>query len=249
MYAAITNQIRKATNIVVLTGAGVSTDSGIPDFRSTNGIWEEDRSREYFMSNEYFQKNPRDFWTKYKSIFHLKLAGNFRPNLTHHFIKQLEEIGKEVTVITQNVDGLHKKAGNQKVIEYHGTLTTASCPTCYKSYPLSYILEHAIPYCTDCSISIKPDIVLFGDMITEHEKAEAAIEKADFLLVLGTSLFVTPFNSLPIYATKYCNVPSAIINREPTIMDDTFSYVIHQELKKGITEICNLYPLNMKAQG
>lgn len=114
---AIGEHLKKAEHISVLTGAGVSTDSGIPDFRSKGGIWETDKSREYYMSNHYFQSEPEDFWTKYKDIFQIKLAKKYEPNHTHIFLSELERKGKTVSIITQNVDGLHKKAGNEQVIE------------------------------------------------------------------------------------------------------------------------------------
>lgn len=236
----LSEQIQKANHIALLTGAGVSTASGIPDFRSADGIWEQDHSREYYMSNEYFRHNPIDFWAKYKSIFQMKLLGDYQPNAVHYFFKELEDEGKGVSVITQNVDGLHMQAGNQRVIEYHGTLKTATCPTCNTTYDHNYMMEHETPRCetkfgsTPCGDILKPDIVLFGDPITEHDRAEAMIDQADLLLVLGTSLFVMPFNFLPDYAKYSRNIPTAIINREPTSKDYMFDVVINDDLTEVI---------------
>ncbi|WP_328700178.1 Sir2 family NAD-dependent protein deacetylase [Bacillus sp. SB49] len=106
----------EAERVVVLTGAGVSTASGIPDFRSSQGLWTEDHSREYYMSADYFHQNPQDFWNKYKEIFRLKLLQDYEPNDVHHFLKQLEA-GRRVSIITQNVDGLHERAGSTDVLE------------------------------------------------------------------------------------------------------------------------------------
>lgn len=235
----IGNHLKQANHIVILTGAGVSTDSGIPDFRSAGGIWDTDQTREYYMSNHYYRNNPDDFWKKYKQIFQLKLAGEYEPNEIHDFLKRLEEEGKHISIITQNVDGLHTKAGSRHVLEYHGTLATASCPACGDTYPLTYVMNTDIPLCGHCSVPLKPDVVLFGDPITEHEKAEQMIEQAEFMLVLGTSLWVKPFNLLPEFAVYECNIPAAIINREPTAKDNLFDFVVHSELKKAISKLQN----------
>ncbi|KGP71609.1 NAD-dependent protein deacylase [Pontibacillus yanchengensis] len=240
---AIATTLKKANRIAVLTGAGVSTASGIPDFRSAGGIWEQDRSREYYMSSGYFQEHPVDFWKKYKDIFQIKLVGNYQPNKVHSFLREFEDKGKEVTIITQNVDGLHEKAGNSRVIEYHGSLTTATCPTCGTQYGLSHVMAHDTPRCTTaygshvCNDILKPDIVLFGDPITKHDEAEAIIDQADVLLVLGTSLFVMPFNFLPDYAKYQRNLPTILINREQTAKDELFDYVVHDDLTQAIEEI------------
>lgn len=239
----LSGKIQQANHIAVLTGAGVSTASGIPDFRSTGGFWDQDYDREYYMSNDYFRQNPIDFWMKYKSIFQMKLLGDYQPNRVHHFLKKLEDGGKDVSVITQNVDGLHMQAGNQRIIEYHGTLKTATCPTCNATYDHSYIISNETPRCetlfgdVTCNDVLKPDIVLFGDPITEHDRAEAIIDQADLLLVLGTSLFVMPFNFLPDYAKHNRNIPVAIINREPTNKDYMFDHVIHQDLTEAIKQL------------
>lgn len=240
---AIAHGIQKANHIAVLTGAGVSTTSGIPDFRSAGGFWEEDHSREYYMSSDYFHRNPTDFWKKYKSIFSMKLLGTYSPNPVHYFLHALENEGKSVSVITQNVDGLHSQAGNNKVVEYHGSLRSATCPLCKTQYNLSHILNNELPKCSSligeerCNEILKPDVVLFGDLITEHDTAEAIIDQADFLLVLGTSLFVMPFNFLPEYAKYTRHLPTAIINREPTPKDYLFDFVVHDELLSSIKKL------------
>lgn len=231
-------ELNQANHITVLTGAGVSTASGIPDFRSSNGIWTKDESREYFMSNQYFHLDPNDFWKKYKDIFQLKLLRNYKPNEVHSFIHSLEEKGKKVAVVTQNVDGLHQKAGSSNVIEYHGSLTTSTCPACGDSYDMDYVNNTVVPRCEreTCGAILKPDIVLFGDAITEHDRAEAIIDQTDLLLVLGTSLLVMPFNFLPEYAYSR-KIPTALINREETPKDRLFHYVIHDDLISTLQQI------------
>ncbi|WP_138420324.1 NAD-dependent protein deacylase [Aquibacillus sediminis] len=234
----LTQKIKQANNIVVLTGAGVSTASGIPDFRSTKGIWSQDHSREYYMSREYFFTNPEDFWVKYKDIFQIKLLKDYQPNRVHYFLKELENEGKKLSIVTQNVDGLHREAGSSRVIEYHGNLNTAICPSCGTVYDLDYVMKEAVPYCNQsgCGDVLKPNIVLFGDPITKHTEAEAVIDSSQMLLVLGTSLTVTPFSLLPNYAS-HLKMPMVIINREPTAADGLFDYVIHADLTETIHKL------------
>ncbi|MCA0983719.1 NAD-dependent protein deacylase [Halobacillus yeomjeoni] len=228
--------IRSAESIVVLTGAGVSTASGIPDFRSSEGLWTEDESREYFMSTSYFEQEPEDFWKKYKAIFRLKLLKDYKPNLVHRFIKDLEAGSRSVTVITQNVDGLHEAAKSSRIIEYHGTLNTSSCPRCHGSFSLNYVMGMDVPRCDQCRVVLKPDVLLFGDLITAHEDAEKAIREADLMLVMGTSLLVTPFNLLPYTALEE-DVTTAILNNEPTDKDRLFDYVIHEDLSLAVDQL------------
>ncbi|MFP7493205.1 NAD-dependent protein deacylase [Terribacillus saccharophilus] len=228
--------IAEASSIAVLTGAGVSTASGIPDFRSTTGLWTADETREYYISNHYFHTDPVDFWQKYKAIFRVKLLKDYGPNHVHRYLKELENSGKEVVVITQNVDGLHTLAGNDHVIEYHGTLNSASCPNCGKSFDLPYLLQSETPVCDSCEHVLKPDVVLFGDPITEHDRAEQVIQQSDLVLVLGTSLLVSPFNILPEYAHSL-GKPSILINWEPTVMDELFQVVIHDDLSKIVQQL------------
>lgn len=234
----LANEIEKAKAITILTGAGVSTASGIPDFRSTNGLWTLGKSREYYMSRDYFYQDPEDFWEKYKDIFRLKLVKDYLPNQVHMYLRGLELQGKIVSVVTQNVDGLHSQAGNEHVIEYHGSLNTASCPACGTNYSLTYVMEEQVPRCNQkgCGDILKPDIVLFGDPITKHHDAEAAIDQAELVLVLGTSLLVTPFNLLPQYAANQ-GIRLGIINQESTPMDELFDYVIQQDLIEVIHHI------------
>ncbi|TSB45446.1 NAD-dependent protein deacylase [Alkalicoccobacillus porphyridii] len=236
-YTQLRRLIKEASTITVLTGAGVSTASGIPDFRSAGGLWSEDRSREYYMSNRYFQKDPVDFWRKYKEIFRIKLLKGFQPNPVHFFLKDLERIGKKIYIVTQNVDGLHKAAGSNQIIEYHGSLDTASCPRCGTKIKLDEILANETPLCPmkECGKIVRPDIVLFGDPITKHGEAEAFIQSSDLLLTMGTSLQVSPFNLLPEYAVFELNMKSAIINREHTMMDEVFQCRVHGELSEIVT--------------
>ncbi|WYP27058.1 NAD-dependent protein deacylase [Alkalihalobacillus sp. FSL W8-0930] len=230
--------IKKASAITVLTGAGVSTASGIPDFRSASGVWTEDRSREYYMSTRYFSRDPVDFWKRYKEIFHIKLMQSYKPNLVHTFLKELEK-EKQVYVVTQNVDGLHQAARSSSVIEYHGSLRTATCPACGSKKSAAQIVEEEIPRCDNesCQTIVRPDIVLFGDRILKHSEAEQVIDSSDFILTLGTSLQVSPFNLLPEYAVYERGLPAALLNGERTMMDSLFTLTLRGDLSQTITAL------------
>lgn len=241
--------IKESKNIVFMTGAGISTASGIPDFRSKNGKYAEDVNREIYISRSFYNSKPKVFWQKYKEIFQIKLAGNYKPNDGHLFIAELEKEGKEITVLTQNVDGLHQKAGSSRVLELHGTLKTASCPKCKTIYNLEYIMENEIPRCNrqaskgTCDFILSPDMVLFGDPVKSYRQAEDVLEEADLLIVMGTSLQVTPVNSLPRYFVYVMNdwedkePKMAIINAEPTEKDSLFSLAIHSDIIKEVQKL------------
>ncbi|ADO59759.2 SIR2 family NAD-dependent protein deacylase [Paenibacillus polymyxa] len=139
--------IQQAKKITVLSGAGISTDSGIPDFRSSAGVWTNDTSRQYIMSLSYFNRHRREFWAAYKDIFKIKLAGDFKPNYGHQFLAELETEGKMIDIFTQNVDGLHQLAGSKKVYEVHGSMRIAHCTNCGETYDLEYMRSEAVPTC------------------------------------------------------------------------------------------------------
>ncbi|WCK57122.1 NAD-dependent protein deacylase (plasmid) [Aneurinibacillus sp. Ricciae_BoGa-3] len=243
---ALATLIKDIENIVFLTGAGISTASGIPDFRSDNGIWKQEQNREYYLSTYYYQKKPKDFWKKYKEIFNLKLMDGYQPNFGHSFIRELEENGKTVTVLTQNVDGLHQMAGSQHVIELHGTIKTATCPKCKQKYDLDFILEQEIPRCTTtkqdktCGFILKPDMVMFGDTVMGYKEAEKAIDTCKLFIVLGSSLEVSPVNELPQYAKYDWQTKLVLVNRDPTIKDRLFDIVIHTDINQTLSDVKSL---------
>ena len=181
--------LNKSKKIVFMTGAGVSTHSGIPDYRSANGIYSD--NPEYMLSEECWKKEYLKFLQFITEHFDLK---NFEPNEIHKWIKSLEK-DKEVTVITQNIDGLHEKAGSSNVICYHGNINKWSCNGCFKDYNFEYVKEHN--YC-ECGCKLKPNVVLYGQDIPNdiNNKAIEVISNADLLIVIGTSLTVFPFASL-----------------------------------------------------
>lgn len=223
-----------ATNIVVLTGAGISTESGIKDFRSRTGIYQ--MAPETILSLDYFYSNPREFYEfAIENLYH----PDARPNKGHEILAKWEEEGRVKQIITQNIDALHEKAGSKKVIEFHGTMKTATCQNCGEKYTADYMVQRMrnVPdfyICSKCTFTtktrnyIKPDVVLFGDAgdwFTQEGFASIIhiIQEADCVLVLGTSLKVTPFSSFPSY--RNMGVPLIIINKGDTPYDhapDTF---------------------------
>lgn len=223
--------IDEVDNIVIFTGAGVSTDSGLKDFRSSDGIYniklDYNKSPEYMLSNMCFYNETDlfyDFYKKYMTV------DNIVPNNTHNYLKKLEDSGKLKCVITQNIDGLHKLAGNKNVYEIHGSIYRNYCIKCHKEYDLNYVKNsNGVPRC-DCGGIIKPDVVLYGEMLPEEEYNNSIkyISKCDMLMVLGTSLTVFPASDLINYFRgKYL----VIINRDSTSYDNRADLVIHDNLK------------------
>jgi len=222
--------IEESKKIVVFTGAGASTDSGLKDFRSEDGLYNQkyDYPAEYMLSSTCFYREPDIFFKYYKDNFNcLKI----KPNDTHLFLKRLEDIDKLDCIITQNIDGLHTKAGNKKIFEVHGTVYTNHCIKCNKEYKEEVVFKSkGIPKCK-CGGIIKPDVVLYGESLPEdaYMNGLKAISKADMLIVEGSSLTVQPACSMIDYFNgKYF----VIINKDKTPYDSRADLVIHDNLSK-----------------
>jgi NAD-dependent deacetylase len=218
--------LKQARHIAVLSGAGMSTESGIPDFRSAGGLWTRDMSLAEAVSIDYFRANPAEFWHTFKSIFSIKLVGNYQANQGHQFLQRLESQGKRVRILTQNIDGLHQRAGSRDVVELHGSLMKAVCPNCQSYYDLQYIREHPVPLCLKCKQVIKPDVVLYGEPVPHIDLAFSCAAEVDCLLVMGSSLEVSPVNFIPRISMDH-QIPTVLINLSSTRMDRGFSHVIH----------------------
>ncbi len=231
--------VRTARSGVVLTGAGVSTDSGIPDFRSRLGLW-RDADPMRFATQRGFLADPiafYDFWR-----VHLGGLADVKPNVTHEVVAQLEARGFVRAVITQNIDGLHQAAGSKNVHEVHGTFRTVRCLECGVREPSSraFSIARRAPRCRVCAGLLRPDVVLFGEPLGGvFEDATEDLARADLLIVLGTSLEVAPVSELVPYASER-KVPIAIVNRESTELDDEASVVLHQELAPTMRELVAL---------
>lgn len=236
----IKSLLKSSKNIVVISGAGISTASGIPDIRSNNGAmnnYELNKKYHYdyetIVSHDFFYTHTREFFNYYKEVMVHKDA---KPNEAHRFLKQLEK-DHHVTIITQNIDGLHSLARSTNIIEFHGSIRRNYCVTCHEEYPLSYILSSKeVPHCKKCHSLIKLDVVLFGEAINEENIRSSlkALHEADLLLVIGSSLSVYPANSL-VYEFKGKN--SILINKEETPLDNFFNFLLHDDIIKVIKQL------------
>ncbi len=227
--------IGEAQNIVFFSGAGVSTDSGIKDFRSKDGLYQlkEKYPVEYMLSSEMFYRHTEEFYEFYKRNLN---SLEVEPNITHRYLKKLEESGKLKAIVTQNIDGLHTKAGCQKVYEIHGTIYKNHCTSCHQFYgPEVVFQKEGVPKCEKCGGIIKPDVVLYGEMLPDcFLTAEELIEKADLLIVAGTSLTVEPASGL---VRSFHGKNLVIINQSKTPYDSYANLVIHDSLKNVFSKL------------
>ncbi len=224
--------VQDAKHIVFFSGAGMSTASGIPDFRSSTGLYKNVYRAEEMISHSFYKAYPADFFTFYRDKLVYEDA---KPNSGHLFIAELEKT-KDVAVVTQNIDGLHQMAGSTNVYELHGSIHRNYCEKCHRFYPLSKIMEtDGVPYC-ECGGIIKPDVVLYEEGLDEQtiEGAVDAIMKADLLVVLGTSLNVYPAAGFLRY---FRGDTMAIINRDATPYDSHCDIVIHDDINKVFKQI------------
>ena len=226
--------VRTGEHVVALTGAGVSTDSGIPDFRSaSSGIWQEYDPME-IASIEGFRREPRRFYEFWGERF--GALRDKKPNVTHEVLAELERRGPLKAVITQNIDGLHQVAGSERVLEVHGSSRRARCMNCAKVEALDEVVARVrsgrLPICEVCGELVKPDVVLFGEMLPPvFGDAERLMTECDVLLVLGSSLFVHPVAGLVPGALR-AGAKVAIVNRDPSPYDDLVHLVVHGELRE-----------------
>lgn len=229
--------IDKSNNIVVMTGAGFSKASGIPDFRSSDGLYNTNDqliSPEEILSHHYFMSNPDGF---YKFYFDKMIYPNALPNIGHYTLAKLEKKGKLKAIITQNIDGLHQKAGSVNVLELHGSVLRNHCMKCHRSYSLNEILENQENIkCSYCGGIIKPDVVLYEEGLDNKILNEAvnATANADLLIIIGSSMIVNPAASLPYY---YRGMYLVIINLEPTPFDSAATLVIREKCEDVLAQI------------
>lgn len=223
--------VAQSDNIVFFGGAGVSTASGIPDFRGNGGLYTDESddgvTPEEKLHISYLMSCPEEFYEFYRAnMLHLYAE----PNEAHYLLAELEAQGKLRAIITQNIDGLHQLAGSKNVIELHGSVSKNYCTGCGKKYHLDYILSTTgVPYCEDCGGFVRPDVVMYGEALNASRlyHAENMIYDADVLIVAGTSLTVNPAASL---VESYQGEHLIIINNDPTPYDDIAEYVINDDL-------------------
>ena len=236
--ATLQKWIDESENIVFFGGAGVSTESGIPDFRSVDGLYSQkyDYPPETILSHSFFIKNPGEFYKFYRDKM---LIDGAKPNPAHLKLAELERAGKLKAVVTQNIDGLHQAAGSKVVYELHGSTLRNYCPRCGKKHPTSVIANSTgLPYCDngDCRGIIRPDVVLYEEALDSDVMSAAiyAIRKADMLIIGGTSLVVYPAAGLVNY---YKGKKLVLINKSQTSMDSYANLAINAPIGEVFSQI------------
>ena len=233
--------LKDSGNIVFFGGAGVSTESDIPDFRSSNGLWNEklkiNFTPEQLVSHTFFVKYPEEFFEFYKDKLIYPQA---QPNDAHKALARLEQMGKLKAIVTQNIDGLHQAAGSKVVYELHGSVLRNYCMSCGEFYDEKYILtSEGVPTCSRCNGRVKPDVVLYEEGLDEDiiNKSVRAIMKADTLIIGGTSLVVYPAAGLINY---FSGRKLVLINKSETGADRKADLVIHDSIGKVMREALEL---------
>ena len=230
--------IDSANKIVIFSGAGLSTNSGIPDFRSANGIYnaklKSNFTPEEIISHSFFYTHTEDFYSFY---FDKMVYKDAKPNIAHLFFAELEK-NKDVTVVTQNIDGLHQLAGSKNVIELHGSIMRNYCTKCHKFYSLDDLNTNGIPKCI-CGGIIKPDVVLYEESLNENDITNAvkAISEADLMIVVGTSLVVYPAAGFIRY---FRGNNLVLLNKSETSYDSIANIVIHDDVCNVVKELKKL---------
>lgn len=236
----IYNWLVESDPAYALTGAGVSTDSGIPDFRGSDGLW-KDRDPMEVASRRALHDDPKaffEFWTE-----RFSKLGDASPNVTHKVLAELEEAGLLSGVVTQNIDGLHVESGSQRVFQLHGNFKVSRCEGCGQETPTNQVLQRfkdeGVPRCEECGGLIRPDVVLFNEQLPEaFTEAEEELARSELLLVLGTSLGVYPVASLVPHFKKTSG-RVVIINKQPTSYDDLADLVHHEDLAPTMEALKN----------
>ena len=235
--------ILNAKRVVIFTGAGVSTESGMPDFRSPGGIWGRFDPAEFVYQRLMRKPKAREKW--WQVLRERDLITEVKPNPAHYAIAELDKLGKLDCVITQNVDNLHQAAGlpDDKVFELHGNMRWVVCLSCGKRYPMEQIKARLdegkeIPDCEACHGILKPDIVLFGEMLPEKvlKEATSRSQKSDLFIVIGSTLVVYPAAYMPIYALNW-GAKLVIINLSPTPLDNQATILIRAKAGEAMSKV------------
>ena len=234
--------VASSDNIVFFGGAGVSTESGIPDFRSVDGLYHQKfrYPPETILSHTFYERHKEEFFDFYRQKL---IAPEARPNAAHVKLAQWERDGKLKAVITQNIDGLHQRAGSRKVLELHGSIHRNYCMDCRQAFGLDAILQgEALPRCVRCGGLIKPDVVLYEEALDETVLSQSIsqIEEADLMIVGGTSLNVYPAAGLLRYF--HGDAGLVLINRDETPLDGRADLVIHHRIGDVFRQLLDFYP-------
>ena len=237
-YDSLKQILDEGRQILVFTGAGISVPSGIPDFRSADGIYNQKTKLnippEEIISHTFFYNHTKEFFEFYKEKMCYPKA---EPNAAHKYFANLEKKGKNVIVVTQNIDGLHQKAGSNMVYELHGNVHRNYCENCGRFFGLDYVLNHkGVPHCDKCGDIVKPDVVLYEEQLNEDtiNRSISAIMTCDVLIVVGTSLSVYPAAGFIRYFKGEYII---VINKEPTPYDNQCDLVFNEDVVEVIKKI------------
>lgn len=230
--AKLAEWMNESHRIVFFGGAGVSTESGVKDYRSEDGLYNTVKqygvSPEEILSHDFLYGNPTVFYDFY---YHYFLKTSARPNPAHFALAKLEQLGRLKAVVTQNIDGLHQKAGSQAVYELHGTVSRHYCTSCGQAFPTEQVaaLAGKVPYCPKCGAMVRPDVVMYGEQLDDSvvDSAVRAIEQADLLIIGGTSLAVYPAAG---FVRRFRGERMVLINRQPTSYDGEASLIFRDKI-------------------
>ncbi|MBP5575045.1 MAG: NAD-dependent protein deacylase [Bacilli bacterium] len=237
-YEELKKMINESRNIVVFTGAGISVPSGIPDFRSADGIYNQktnfSASPEEIISHSFFMSHTEDFYTFYKDKMCYPKA---EPNAAHKYFADLEKKGKNIIVVTQNIDGIHQKAGSSIVYELHGTIHQNFCQRCGRLFGLDYVMNsNGVPHCDKCGGIVKPNVVLYEESLDEDtiQRSINAIMTCDMMIIVGTSLRVYPAAGfIRYFRGRYL----VVINKDATSYDSNCDLVFNEDVVNVIKNI------------
>lgn len=234
MIESVIKKIKDSKKIIFVTGAGISQESGIPTFRGTNGLWKNYDPMK-LATIEAFYENPKLVWEWYEERRKNILKAN--PNPGHLAIANLEKY-KKVIVLTQNIDGLHQKAGSTNVLELHGSIIRIKCTECKFNEEIKYSFETLPPKCSNCGNILRPDVVWFGEPLPQDVWQEAVIHvnSCDVMIIAGTSLVVSPANTLPLYA-KQNGAMLIEINPGKTLMSNDMDFTLRTTSAKGLPQL------------
>ncbi len=240
---SLAQDLVQANTIAAFSGAGISSESGIPTYRGAGGLWTKYDPNLYAYI-DHFNRDPSYYWNFFKDV-RFPILKKAKPNRAHLALAELESMGKLKRVITQNIDGLHQEAGSSRVIELHGNTRVMVCTDCLHEYSIdeayAFLEKEIPPLCTDCRGILRPDVIFFGETLKPQVLDDAYREagSCDFLIVVGSSLVVTPAADIPVTA-KRGGAKLAILNIDPTPLDDIADYVISEPAGDILTEILDL---------
>lgn len=240
---ALARDLKKSRHVTAFTGAGISSESGIPTYRGEGGLWNTyDPDR--YANISHFRQDPSYYWNFFKDVRYpvLKKA---KPNRAHTSLAELEKMGKLKSVITQNIDGLHQEAGSSRVIELHGTTRIVHCVDCSQEYSFDdvfvFLEKELPPLCKKCRGMLRPAVVFFGESLDPEvlQLAYDEVSSCDFLLAVGSSMVVYPAADLPVRA-KQAGAKLAIVNIDPTPLDDMADFIIHSQAGQILSDVTGL---------